>query len=150
MIMSSDTPAAKTGTRPTTVKIAQARGRPMLSWVGKRPLREVRTYPAQEVERFSVEGETSASVDWSEWPTRFDRGGLLFHGDNVELRTDPKYGGFFEHRPASARWTSNALPMVGRRWSFGTSCLSQSSNACAGRKACSVRRSKIGGRWSTA
>ena len=29
------------------VKVATAKGRPMLSWVGKRPLREVRTYPAQ-------------------------------------------------------------------------------------------------------
>lgn len=61
----------------TTVKVAQAKGRPMLSWVGKRPLREVRAYPAQLVERIGVDGEVSASVDWSDWPQRFDRGGLL-------------------------------------------------------------------------
>lgn len=35
----------------------------MLSWVGKRPLREVRTYPAQLVERFAVDGETEID-DW--------------------------------------------------------------------------------------
>jgi len=85
MTVGSNTPAATSGPRPTTVKVAQAKGRPMLSWVGKRPLREVRTYPAQEIERFSVEGETSASVDWSDWPARFDHGGLLFHGDNKEV-----------------------------------------------------------------
>ena len=76
---------AKLATSPTTVKVAQAKGRPMLSWVGKRPLREVRTYPAQVVERFAVDGEASAAVDWSDWPARFDRGGLLFHGDNKEV-----------------------------------------------------------------
>jgi hypothetical protein len=37
----------------TSVPIAQAKGRPMLSWVGKRPLREVRAFPAQLVERFA-------------------------------------------------------------------------------------------------
>lgn len=47
----------------------------MLSWVGKRPLREVRTYPAQLVERFGIEGETSGAVDWSDWQARFDHGG---------------------------------------------------------------------------
>ena len=41
--------------KPTEpVKVGQAKGPPMLSWVGKRPLREVRSYPAQLVERFSA------------------------------------------------------------------------------------------------
>ncbi|MEX2546732.1 MAG: site-specific DNA-methyltransferase [Chloroflexota bacterium] len=71
--------------QPTSVKVGQAKGRPMLSWVGKRPLREVRTYPAQLVDRFAVNGETSASIDWSDWPARIDHGGLLFHGDNKEV-----------------------------------------------------------------
>ena len=57
----------------------------MLSWVGKRPLREVRAFPSQLVERFAPEtpaGIVAEDVDWSDWPERFDRGGLLFHGDN--------------------------------------------------------------------
>jgi adenine-specific DNA-methyltransferase len=29
------------------IKIANAKGRPMLTWVGKRPLTSVRAYPAQ-------------------------------------------------------------------------------------------------------
>ena len=37
----------------TRVPIAKAKGRPMLQWVGKRPLREVRSFPAQLVERFA-------------------------------------------------------------------------------------------------
>jgi hypothetical protein len=71
-----------------TVRVAQAKGRPMLSWVGKRPLREVRSFPAQVVSRFVPEapaGAVSDSVDWSDWPAPFDRGGLLFRGDNKEV-----------------------------------------------------------------
>ena len=70
------------------VPIAKAKGRPMLSWIGKRPLREVRAFPSQLVERFAPDardGVVAADVDWSEWPERFDRGGLLFHGDNKEV-----------------------------------------------------------------
>lgn len=37
-----------------SVKLAPAKGRPMLSWVGKRALREVTAFPAQEIERFSL------------------------------------------------------------------------------------------------
>jgi hypothetical protein len=73
-------------TDETRVPIAKAKGRPMLSWVGKRPLREVRSFPAQLVERFvsaAPAGAVSADVDWSGWPDRFDRGGLLFHGEDV-------------------------------------------------------------------
>ena len=77
-----------------SVKVAQAKGRPMLSWVGKRPLREVRGYPAQLVERFDARGETSGSVDWSDWPERFERGGLLFHGDNKEVLAHLLANGF--------------------------------------------------------
>ncbi len=60
----------------------------MLSWVGKRPLREVRAFPSQLVERFAPEtpaGVVAHGVDWIDWPERFDRGGLLFHGDNKEV-----------------------------------------------------------------
>ena len=79
------------------VRIDQAKGRPMLSWVGKRPLREVRAFPAQLVERFAPEapaGAVSDAVDWSDWPERFDRGGLLFHGDNKEVLAHLLANGF--------------------------------------------------------
>ncbi|TAL07166.1 MAG: site-specific DNA-methyltransferase, partial [Chloroflexota bacterium] len=79
------------------VPIAKAKGRPMLQWVGKRPLREVRSFPAQLVERFASTaraGAASADVDWSGWPDRFDRGGLLFHGDNKEVLAHLLANGF--------------------------------------------------------
>jgi DNA modification methylase len=57
----------------------------MLSWVGKHPLRELPVFPAQEVERFALEGGTTSAVDWSDWPAKFPQGGLLFHGDNKEV-----------------------------------------------------------------
>ncbi len=79
------------------VPISKAKGRPMLQWVGKRPLREVRSFPAQLVERFApaaAEGAASADVDWSGWPDRFERGGLLFHGDNKEVLAHLLANGF--------------------------------------------------------
>ena len=81
----------------TRVEVAQAKGRPMLSWVGKRPLREVRSFPAQLVERFAPQtpdGVVSDAVDWADWPERFDRGGLLFHGDNKEVLAHLLASGF--------------------------------------------------------
>lgn len=79
------------------VSIAKAKGRPMLQWVGKRPLREVRSFPAQLVDRFGApvgQAATNAEVDWSGWPDRFDRGGLLFHGDNKEVLAHLLANGF--------------------------------------------------------
>ena len=70
----------------------------MLSWVGKRPLREVRAFPAQLIERFSAspgaEGAIGPEVDWSDWPDRYERGGLLFHGDNKEVLAHLLSAGF--------------------------------------------------------
>jgi DNA modification methylase len=86
-----------TATEGERVRIGQAKGRPMLSWVGKRPLREVRAFPAQLAERFAPqapEGAASTAVDWSDWPERFDRGGLLFHGDNKEVLAHLLANGF--------------------------------------------------------
>ncbi len=69
------TPAAETPAPPkqTTVNITEAKGRPMLSWVGKRPLRHVTAFPAQHIESFNPVSEPA------------DKGGLLFHGDNKEV-----------------------------------------------------------------
>jgi adenine-specific DNA-methyltransferase len=36
------------------VKIRKAKGRPMLTWAGKRPLSTVKAYPAQHIESFNV------------------------------------------------------------------------------------------------
>lgn len=52
--------------------------------MGKRPLREVRAFLSQLVERFAPatpDGLVAGDVDWSDWPERFDRGGLLSLAD---------------------------------------------------------------------
>jgi len=82
------------------VEIKAAKGRPMLTWVGKRPLRHVTAFPAQHVETFAPapaplarrmagEGEM-----WSDWPRDYPRGGLLFHGDNKEVLAHLLANGF--------------------------------------------------------
>jgi hypothetical protein len=79
-----------------SVKISKAKGRPMLSWVGKKPLTSVKAYPAQHVESFSVEApkQALAACDWSDWPEQFKQGGLLFHGDNKDVLTYLLANGF--------------------------------------------------------
>ncbi|MBI1735868.1 MAG: site-specific DNA-methyltransferase [Candidatus Rokubacteria bacterium] len=54
--------------------ITPAKGRPMLTWVGKRPLRHVVAFPAQQVEVFDPIGDAAKRP-----------GGLLLHGDNKEV-----------------------------------------------------------------
>jgi adenine-specific DNA-methyltransferase len=69
------------------IKIA-ARGRPMLTWVGKRPLARVTAFPAQHVETFDPAAERnggSAVEPWEDWAEGYPQGGLLFHGDNKEV-----------------------------------------------------------------
>lgn len=56
------------------ISIAAAKGRPLLTWVGKRPLRQISVFPAQQVEVYDPTGEAGKS-----------EGGLLFHGDNKEV-----------------------------------------------------------------
>ena len=82
------------------VQIAEAKGRPMLHWVGKRPLSYVKAFPAQEIERFdpmdnqtsevfakhsqrSKGAETSDVSDASD--VSKNPGNLLFHGDNKDV-----------------------------------------------------------------
>jgi adenine-specific DNA-methyltransferase len=62
----------------TRVEIKPAKGRPMLTWVGKKPLRHAIAYPAQLVETFHA-----TPLSWKER----GRGevGLLFHGDNKDV-----------------------------------------------------------------
>lgn len=94
------------------VKITAAKGRPMLTWVGKRPLAQVTAFPAQLAERHNaiailgmeyVGGDVdtadkrmkvfrSLSEHWNAkcWEGQPgiavpESGGLLFHGDNKEV-----------------------------------------------------------------
>lgn len=52
------------------VTIKPAKGRPMLQWVGKRPLKRMTAFPAQQIEVFGEDPEN---------------GGRLYHGDNKEV-----------------------------------------------------------------
>ena len=63
----------------TTVAITAAKGRPMLTWVGKRPLRHVTAFPAQHIETFAPE-DSALRTPHSALPS-----GLLYHGDNKEV-----------------------------------------------------------------
>lgn len=86
-----------TDTKKTTadVKISRAKGRPMLTWVGKQPLSKVTAYPAQLIERFDAlpDAEQAAST-WSQWPAKYPQGGLLFHGDNKDVLAHLLANGF--------------------------------------------------------
>src|SRR3990172_6601904 len=89
------------------IEIKPAKGRPMLTWVGKRPLSRVTAFPAQHVETFAPEKPPAASASppltkgvgeaggiWSDWPASYPKGGLLFHGDNKELLAHLLANGF--------------------------------------------------------
>ncbi len=82
----------------TEVKIAPAKGRPMLIWVGKRPLSRVAAFPAQHIETFDPTGTLSRSPAdhgmWKDWPAFHPKGGLLFHGDNKDILAHLLANGF--------------------------------------------------------
>lgn len=84
--------------KPKDVAVAKAKGRPMLTWVGKKPLTRVKAYPAQAVERFDASGAKPAqqlsAVDWSDWPKDLPKGGLLYHGDNKDVLAHLLANGF--------------------------------------------------------
>lgn len=90
-------PTQPTAPRPgKEVQISTAKGRPMLTWVGKRPLRHVVAFPAQYIEAFDPlrSGARSDGDLWREWPAAYPRGGLLFHGDNKEVLAHLLANGF--------------------------------------------------------
>jgi DNA modification methylase len=64
--------------KPTEVKLSAAKGRPMLQWVGKKPLSRVTAFPAQLAETFDPSGEL-ATVDGEL------KNGNLYYGDNKEV-----------------------------------------------------------------
>ena len=80
----------KTPTKPRTVTVAKAKGRPMLTWVGKKPLARLTAYPAQAIERFDAPtpagvGPGPSSARWAGWPAGLPQAGLLYHGDNKDV-----------------------------------------------------------------
>jgi DNA modification methylase len=79
------------------VKIKPAKGRPMLIWVGKRPLSHVTAFPGQHIESFAPIQTTirdQQSEIWNDWPAVYPKGGLLFHGDNKEVLANLLANGF--------------------------------------------------------
>jgi len=78
------------------IEIKQAKGRPMLTWVGKQPLRYVTAFPAQRIETFSAWDIATYSEVWSDWPMSYPKSGLLFHGDNKEVLAHLLANGFRE------------------------------------------------------
>ena len=73
-------------TKRTEVKITPAKGRPMLTWVGKRPLSHVTAFPARHKETFDVVGAGLAlpraqraaplhdATIWRDWPAAYPNG----------------------------------------------------------------------------
>lgn len=118
--------AAPEGTPPKAaqVNISAAKGRPMLTWVGKRPLAQVTAFPAQRVERHDalrIVGIDPHNIDthdekmqlfqdlrsqcneecWKDAPFingvwAPEIGGLLFHGDNKEVLAQLLWNGYRE------------------------------------------------------
>lgn len=86
-----------TSKKTQAVTVAKAKGRPMLTWVGKKPLARVTAYPAQAIERFdAAPGQTLPLQDtgWSDWPKHLPQGGLLYHGDNKDVLAHMLANGF--------------------------------------------------------
>ena len=73
------------------VKIREVRGRPMLHWVGKRPVAAARLVPAQLMESFRVESPPKAPT-YADFIS--DGHNLLFHGDNRETLSTLVVSGF--------------------------------------------------------
>lgn len=64
--------------KPTEVKLTAAKGRPMLQWVGKKPLNRVTAFPAQLAETFDPSGELTTT-------NQEQRTNHLYYGDNKEV-----------------------------------------------------------------
>ncbi|MCX6822050.1 MAG: site-specific DNA-methyltransferase [Candidatus Aenigmarchaeota archaeon] len=66
------------------IKISEAKGRPMLRWVGKKPLDYIKSFPAQLIEIFDATGKTK-NIEKPAFENLKDNWqNLLFHGDNKE------------------------------------------------------------------
>ncbi len=72
------------------MRITPTKGRPMLHWVGKRPLDTVNAYPAQLVDSYNVENPAKEPT----YDNFKDGPNLLFHGDNKEILSTLLVQGF--------------------------------------------------------
>lgn len=73
------------------MKITPVKGRPMLHWIGKKPLEAVRHYPAQLSEAFGV-NNPPAEPTYANF--KKSGGNLLFNGDNKEVLSSLLIAGF--------------------------------------------------------
>lgn len=77
--------------KSSNMKISEVKGRPMLHWVGKKPVAEVKSFPAQLIDCFNIKKPHKAPVfellkkNWTN---------LLFHGDNKEVLSTLLLNGF--------------------------------------------------------
>ncbi|MDD3175352.1 MAG: site-specific DNA-methyltransferase [Candidatus Nanoarchaeia archaeon] len=67
------------------IKITEAKGRPMLNWVGKKPLDFIKSFPAQLVEVFDPTGESKQLENPTFDDLKDNWQNLIFHGDNKEV-----------------------------------------------------------------
>ena len=72
------------------MKITPVKGRPMLHWVGKRPIDTITNYPAQLVETYNVDNPKKEPT----YDNFKDGPNLLFHGDNKEILSTLLVQGF--------------------------------------------------------
>lgn len=73
------------GSETGQVVVEAAKGRPMLTWVGKKPLSQAPVYPAQLAERFDPTGQ-APSLDEPTWAAQQKAWqNLLFYGDNKDV-----------------------------------------------------------------
>jgi DNA modification methylase len=97
-IVKAAAPVEESPPKKLEVKITAAKGRPMLTWVGKRPLSHVTAFPAQHVDTFdptcSFGRKSETPALWNDWPATYPKGGLLFHGDNKEVLAHLLANGF--------------------------------------------------------
>jgi DNA modification methylase len=134
-------PQATTPPKPQEeITITAAKGRPMLTWVGKRPLRAVTPFPAQQVESLTAPDVEKVLIQtsetWKDWPPRYLQGGLLFHGDNKEVLAhllangfrgkvqliyiDPPFDSGADYiRKVSIRGTRGTAKLAGESYSLG-------------------------------
>ena len=71
------------------LKIAPAKGRPMLHWIGKKPLEYVKGFPTQLIEVFDSNNDSNNDAKVPKVPNYSDLDNnwhnLLFHGDNKDV-----------------------------------------------------------------
>ena len=72
------------------MKIKPVKGRPMLHWVGKRPIDTVSNYPAQLIDTYNVDNPQKEPT----YEGFKDGPNLLFHGDNKEILSTLLVQGF--------------------------------------------------------